>query len=74
MDEMNIIVQYAKLWGMETVDARSNKEIYNDMETYDSVELLELFMSWKDEYMKDENADDTVKFFYKKFNSLMKKH
>lgn len=53
------------------VDTRLNKEKYQEMESYCSDELLELFVNWKDEYMQAENADDTVDFFYRKLNKLM---
>ena len=70
MDEMGIVIQFAKLWGMETADARTNKERYNTLEAYDSEELLDLLVSWKNEYLEDEEADDSCEFFYKKFKTI----
>lgn len=70
MDEMDIVVQFAKLWGMETADSRGDKEKYNNMEAYDSEELLNLLCSWKDEYLEDEMIDDSCEFFYKKFKTI----
>lgn len=72
IDEMDIIVQFAKLWGIETADSRTNENRYYQMESYDSTELVQLFIGWRDEYMIDISADDSVEFFYKKFNELIK--
>lgn len=70
MKEMDIVVQFAKLWGMETADSRADKERYRRMESYDSEELLELLTSWKNEYLNDEEADDSCEFFYKKIKTI----
>lgn len=72
MDEMSLVVLFAKLWGMEVADSRSNKEKYTSMEAYDSEELLDLLCSWKKEYINDEDADDPCEFFYKKIKLLYK--
>lgn len=69
--DMDLVIQFAKLWGMETADARTNKKRYQQLEGYDSVELLQLLNEWKTEYLADENADDSVEFFYNKFNKLI---
>lgn len=70
MDEMDIVVQFAKLWGMEVADARADKERYLRLESYDSEELLDLLCSWKEEYLNDEEADDSCEFFNKKIKTI----
>lgn len=69
--DMDLVIQFAKLWGMETADARTDKKRYQQLEGYDSVELLQLLNEWETEYLADENADDSVEFFYNKFNKLI---
>ena len=71
MDEMDIVIQFAKLWGIEIADSRCNENKYRKMESYDSSDLLDLLLSWKNDYIHDENADDTVDFFNNKLNSLL---
>lgn len=69
---MDIVVQFAKLWRMETVDSRNDKEKYTNMEAYNSEELLDLLCSWKDEYLANEDADDAYEYFYKKIKQSSK--
>ena len=70
MDEMEIVVQFARLWGMETADSRLDKEKYQCLESYDSEELLELLSVWKNEYFNDENAEDFCEFFNEKIKTI----
>jgi len=71
MSEMDIVMQFAKLWGIAVADSRTDKKKYQEIEAHDSVELLSLMLSWKDEYMHDEDAEDTVDFFNGKLKALL---
>lgn len=61
---MDVVVQFAVLWGMHIGSAITPKEIERakKMKEYDSEELFELLKSWADEYSKSEE-EDTVEFF-----------
>lgn len=69
MKEMDIVIQFAKLWGMEIASLRTDKSTYDMLESYDSVELLALLLSWKNKYLKDEE-EDLVEFFNKQIKDL----
>lgn len=71
MDEMDIVIKFAKLWGIETEKRKNDKHQYEKMESYDSKDLLNIFIDWKNEYMNDEIAEDASDFFYEKFNSFI---
>lgn len=64
--------QFAKLWGMDVTDSRSDKKKYLSLESYDSEELLNLLCSWKDEYLQDESVDDLCQYFYEKLKTILK--
>ena len=68
----DIIVQYAVLWGMKIGSAIGSKEreIAEEMKAYDSVELLEIFTGWAEEYFNSE-IEDSVDFFEMKLTNLM---
>ena len=68
----DIIVQYAALWGMKIGSAISSKEreFAEEMKTYDSVELLEIFTGWAEEYFNSD-VEDSVEFFEMKLTDLM---
>lgn len=70
MEEMELVVQYARLWGIETVNLKENKEKYFKMQSYNSDELLDLLCSWKNEYLENEEEEDSVRFFYKKLKTI----
>ena len=68
----DIIVQFAMLWGVTIGSALSSKEreIAEEMKTYDSEELLQILSGWAEEYAFA-NAEDTVEFFETKLTDLM---
>lgn len=69
-NKVELIVTFAKLWGMTTVsDFRGEKEIYRELEAYDSEELTNLLSTWADEFLSREN-EDTCDFFDEKMSSL----
>ena len=70
-NKLELIVTFAKLWGMTTAsDFRGEKEIYRELESYDSEELTNLLSTWADEYLSREN-EDTCDFFDEKMSSLV---
>lgn len=70
-NKVELIVTFAKLWGMTTVDDyRGEKELYRELESYDSEELTKLLSSWADEFLSGEH-DDTCDFFDEKMSSLI---
>ena len=70
-NKVELIVTFAKLWGMTTVDDfRDEKEIYRELESYDSEDLTNLLSSWADEFLSRE-YDDTCDFFDEKMSSLI---
>ena len=70
-NKVELIATFAKLWGMTTVDDfRDKKEIYRELESYDSEELTNLLSSWADEFFSGEH-DDTCDFFDEKMSSLI---
>lgn len=69
---MDIIVMFAKLWGMETAEAKFEDNLYDFLEGWDSQELYEMFYEWKEEYLEDDDVpEDLCDFFYEKFNKLI---
>lgn len=61
---MDVIVQFAVLWGMYIGSALTPTETERakKMKEYDSEELLEIFKGWEIEYSKSDE-EDTVEFF-----------
>ena len=68
----DIVVQYAVLWGMKIGSAIGLKErgIAEEMKAYDSMELLEIFTGWAEEYFNSD-VEDSVEFFEMKLVDLM---
>lgn len=67
-NNMDLIVTFAKLWGIYTADHRTNKKTYRELESYDSEELLELLSAWAEEFIEGER-EDTCDFFEAKVTS-----
>ena len=69
----DLLVQFAMLWGMEIGSALSSKEveIANEMKLWNSDELFSLFSSWKDEYLSQDDLEDSVEFFKEKVTDLL---
>lgn len=72
-DNSDLLVQFAMLWGMEIGSAVSVKEMENakSMKEWDSQELYELFSTWAQEYLRQNNEEDTVAFFSAKLADLL---
>lgn len=64
MKDMDLVVQFAVLWGMYIGSSKKMKE-------YDSEELLTLLTGWKDEYLKQDEIEDSCDFFNLKLENLM---
>lgn len=73
MKDMDLVIQYAILWGMYIGSAMTVEETENakQMKQWDSVELLDLFYKWKDEYLKQDKIEDSVDFFNEKLKALI---
>ena len=70
-NKLELIVTFAKLWGMTTVsDFSGEKEIYRELESYDSEELTNLLSTWADEFLNKEH-EDICDFFDEKMSSLI---
>lgn len=67
-DNNDLVVQFAILWGMDIGSASSLKEveIANEMKKWNSDELYRLFSEWKDEYLSQDEIEDSVEFFRSK--------
>ena len=71
-----IVVMFAKLWGIKTADfgwvGRNSEDEYNlrEMESWDSEELLTLLTRWAVEY-EQSNIEDAVEFFEGKLETLL---
>ena len=67
-DNNDLVVQFATLWGMDIGSASSSKEveIANEMKQWNSDELYRLFSEWKDEYLSQDEIEDSVEFFRSK--------
>ena len=77
---VEIIVAFAKLWGIKTADfawlGKTSEDEKNraEMESWDSEELLALLTRWAIEYQTKcdtGEADDTVEFFENKLETLL---
>lgn len=73
MKDMDLVVQFAVLWGMYIGSAMTATEEKNSkkMKEYDSEELLTLLTGWKDEYLKQNEIEDSCDFFNLKLENLM---
>lgn len=75
MKNMDIIVQFAVLWG-ETIGSATTVAEWEEakiMKEYDSEELFQLFSAWKDSYMNQDIIEDTCEFFESKRKELLDK-
>ena len=75
MQNLDIIIQFAMLWG-ETIGYATTAtecEEAKIMKEYDSEELLALFTEWKDLYLNQNITDDTCEFFESKRKELLDK-
>ena len=70
-NNLDVIVAFAKLWGITTADLREYKEAVNILEGYDSEELANLFTAWADEYMKNSEIEDLCDFFDEKMSEII---
>ena len=68
---MDIIVQFAVLWGQKVGSALFPEEIKmaKELKQYDSTELLEMFCGWMVDYCAGDE-EDTVSFFEEKLANL----
>ena len=75
MKNMDIIIQFAVLWGETIGSSLTMKECEEAkiMKEYDSEELLTLFTEWKDLYLNQNITDDTCEFFERKRRELIDK-
>jgi hypothetical protein len=69
-NNLDVIVTFAKLWGIVTCDSRDNEAIVNHLEGYDSEELANLFVSWTEEFMSIPEAD-LGDFFDEKMSDIL---
>lgn len=69
-NNLDLIVAFAKLWGITTADMRTSEEVYKELESYDSNDLATLFSSWAEEYT-NEGCDDTCEFFERKMDDIV---
>lgn len=75
MQNLDIIIQFAMLWG-ETIGSATTAAEWEEakvMKEYDSEELLKLFTEWKDLYLNQNITDDTCEFFERKRKELLDK-
>ena len=72
----DLIIQFARLWGQrEILILNSDDEIIaNILKSYDSEELLQLLKKWADEFVDDNESDDTVDFFERKIEGMLVVH
>lgn len=76
MKNIDIIIQFAVLWG-ETIGSATTtaeREEAKTMKEYNSEELLKLFTEWKNSYMNQNITNDTCEFFEMKRKELMDKN
>lgn len=75
MKNMDIIVQFAVLWGEAIGSATTATEWEESkiMKEYDSEELFQLFNAWKNSYMNQDIIEDTCEFFESKRKELLDK-
>lgn len=69
-NHLDLIVTFAKLWGIVTADSRDNEAVVNHLEGYNSEELVNLFTAWSEEYMNIPEAD-TCDFFDEKMSEIL---
>lgn len=71
----DLVVQFARLWGQREAWCYNLKdeEVADMLKAYDSEELQQLLQTWVDEYLTDENAEDSVDFFEKKIGEMYEK-
>ena len=69
-NNLDVIVTFAKLWGIVTADSRDNKAVLYHLEGYDSEELANLFTAWAEEFMKVPEAD-LCDFFDEKMSEIL---
>lgn len=69
-NNLDLIVTFAKLWGIVTADSRGDEAIINHLNGYDSEELANLFTAWADEFMSIPEAD-TCDFFDEKMSEIL---
>ena len=74
-NHLDVIVMFAKLWGITLADNRTDKAICKALESYDSEELAELLSKWAEEFVKKEFAQDgyvdACDFFDEKMSALI---
>lgn len=71
MKDMDLIVQFAMLWGETIVSTNIDRALAATLSNYNSEEVLEILTDWKDEYLSDTNGEsDTYEFFIEKLESL----
>ena len=72
MKNIDIVVQFALLWGIKIGNTSTRKEqnLAEEMKMYDSQELSSIFTAWSEEYLKG-NFTDTVDFFEEKLKGLI---
>lgn len=75
MKNIDIIIQFAVLWGEVIGSAATTTELEESkiMKEYDSEELLKLFTEWKNSYMNQNITNDTCEFFEMKRKELIGK-
>lgn len=73
---VEIVVAFAKLWGIRTADfawlgkTLEDEKNHQEMESWDSEELLTLLTRWAVEY-EQSGVEDTVEFFEGKLETLL---
>ena len=75
MQNLDIIIQFAVLWG-ETIGSATTAAEWEEakiMKEDDSEELLKLFTEWKDLYLNQNITNDTCEFFERKRKELLEK-
>lgn len=75
MKNIDIIIQFAVLWG-ETIGSATTATEWEEsriMKEYDSEELLKLFTEWQNLYMNQNITNDTCEFFEMKRKELIGK-
>lgn len=71
MNEMYIVTQFARLWGIETAHSNLDSQKHQTLISYDSQDLMDLLINWKNEYVSNEKYDDTVEFFENKLKEFI---
>lgn len=68
-NDLSTVVALAKLWGLAVADAATDKDLYMQLEAWDSDELAQLLSSWAEEYAQRE-YEDLCDFFDEKMSEL----